>query len=623
MMLNSFWKFVGQDPAKLVRSFIFFAIFYLYLWLGVDFRLIYHGGGVITNFPVFFRGWDFFHQFMLYPGGFVEYFSAFLSQFFYYSPLGSLIVTLQAWLFFICVVYFFKAINAPRLCWLRFVPPILLLITYNQYTYYFVTTMALLTAFVFVCLYLKLSSRNSFVRSFVFITFSLVLYTIAGGPYLYFAVLCAIYELFFKRRCWLSLLYLLLAIVIPFMIGVFAFGVSTIDAFSKLMPFSWEILFDRGTRRMVTVVYILYLLVPFALILLGFWRVIPERFKFSSSGKAIFSWYSRKKKFRYLVESLALFVITVAVIFYSHNKGCKTFIEVNYYSCYNMWPQTLAAARRHRSNNFYVVHAVNRALYHSGRLACDMFSYPQSINSLFPPSKGTTEGYWQKFDTYIDLGFISRAEHILTTAVDEFGRHPILLKRLALINIIKGDTATARIYLNTLSKTLFDADWADKYLDILANAPNSPENSRIQYLSRSMTQTDYANISFVNEESVLDLLAENNHNRMAFEYLMAGHLLANRLDKFLKDFDRAKDFNYFQTPRLYEQALILCRLNNIKDSKLNTYQISAETHRTVTGFLTIYERHNKNKRTALNELKNGYGDSYLFYYLYGLTGAER
>ena len=95
-MANSFRKLTSQNLGRPIQSFIFFILFYLYLWLEVDPRLIYHGGGMITNFPVFFRGWVFFQQFIAYPGGPVEYLSAFLSQLFYYSWAGALIVTLQA-----------------------------------------------------------------------------------------------------------------------------------------------------------------------------------------------------------------------------------------------------------------------------------------------------------------------------------------------------------------------------------------------------------------------------------------------------------------------------------------------------------------------------------------------
>ncbi len=60
------------------RSLIFFVLFYLYLWLGVDLRFMYYGAGVITNFPAFYKGWAFFLTFLSYPGGPLEWVEGFI-----------------------------------------------------------------------------------------------------------------------------------------------------------------------------------------------------------------------------------------------------------------------------------------------------------------------------------------------------------------------------------------------------------------------------------------------------------------------------------------------------------------------------------------------------------------
>src|SRR4030043_2331650 len=114
----------SQGLKRLLQSFLFFILFYLYLWLYVDLRLMYHGAGIITNFPVFYKGWAFFLSFLSYPGGLVEYLSAFLSQLFYYSWAGALVVMVQAWLISLCVNYMLKAANSLRIRGIRFLPPI-------------------------------------------------------------------------------------------------------------------------------------------------------------------------------------------------------------------------------------------------------------------------------------------------------------------------------------------------------------------------------------------------------------------------------------------------------------------------------------------------------------------
>ena len=87
----------NKHLTSLFLSIVFFVLFYLYLWFYVDLRLIYSCGGIVTNFPVFTKGWVFFRDHISHPGGAIEYISAFLSQLFYIGWAGALVVTVQAW----------------------------------------------------------------------------------------------------------------------------------------------------------------------------------------------------------------------------------------------------------------------------------------------------------------------------------------------------------------------------------------------------------------------------------------------------------------------------------------------------------------------------------------------
>ena len=243
-MTGSLRKLLNQDIGRTSRSLIFFVLFFLYLQFVVDLRLIYNCAGVITNFPVFYRGWAFFCEFLSHPGGLVEYTGAFLSELFCIGWAGALVVTIQAWLMSVCFSYILKAVNLSHLRLLRYIPSILLLITYTQYTFHFITTLAFLVTLIFICLYLRItcSLTSKTGRLIVVLVLSVILYTIAAGAYLLFAVLCAMYELFFRRRWQMALFCLISAAVIPYVFGVWVFGVSGVDAFSNSLPFSRRIL---------------------------------------------------------------------------------------------------------------------------------------------------------------------------------------------------------------------------------------------------------------------------------------------------------------------------------------------------------------------------------------------
>ena len=172
MGISQKFSLKGIDSA--IRSLFFFIVFYLYLWLIIEPHLIYHGAGKIRYFPVFYKDYLFFKEFLLYPGGLVEYLSTFLSQLFYFSWAGAIVITVQAWLIFVFCASYIHGLNAPHLKWLRFVPPILLIVLYSKYTFYFITTMSLTVALGFVWLYLKISLSKKSLNLIIFLILSVI-----------------------------------------------------------------------------------------------------------------------------------------------------------------------------------------------------------------------------------------------------------------------------------------------------------------------------------------------------------------------------------------------------------------------------------------------------------------
>ncbi len=623
-----------------IQSLAFFSLFYLYLWLYVEPCLIYGGGGVITNFPVFFKGWTFFSRFLSYPGGPLEYICAFLSQLLYYSWAGAIVLTLQAWLICACTGYFLEALNAQRLRLVRFVGPILLLITYAQYTYHFVSTMALLAALLFVCLYVRLTEvrgrKSESVLRYLssvlcFLVLSIALYTIAGGAFMLFALICALYELLFARRWHMVLVCLLSLAVIPYVLGVLYFGVSIIDAFTNLLPFSWKVLGWTSRKPMVTMVYILYLFFPLTWLVLGLWQIWRRQGKSErpqskgsppAQGRGLIGlgpWADGGR--RWALESLILVALAVAAGFFCHDSNKKTLLAVQYYACREMWPQVLEAARDH-PYSIFVINAVNRAFYHTGRLGYDMFSYPQHPDTLLLTGEDRTLVHWHKFDTQMDLGLMNMAQKNLIECMEVHGAQPMILKRLALTNMVKGNIPSARIYLGALSKTLFCAGWAKDYLARLESDPNLSSDDRIQHLRRLSLDDDDILLFYAKDKAFLALLENDRRNRMAFEYLMTWYLLNRRLDEFIKNINRLKDFEYAEVPRLYEQAMLIYVYGQRKPLYLEGYEVSPQARQQIEQFSAAYNRYARNKQAAFNELAKAYGDSYFFYHLYGFSGVK-
>jgi hypothetical protein len=615
-------------------SLLFFILYYLYLWLVVDLRLIYHGGGTILNFPVFYLAWGFFQKFLSHPGGLVEYISAFLAQFFHIGCAGALIATVQAWLLWQCSGSILMAASGRRVRWVCFIPAIGLLSLYAQYIYQFDTAMGLLTALGFVCLYMGTTSKRRPMDLPVFLVLSIILYAIAGGVYLLFVVVCGIYELLFRRRPALALSFLLAAPIVAYIGGTVVFNVSTNDVFDCFMPQSY-----RYNISILVMVFALYLLLPLTLVGLRIAELLrrnrgtlhgstagtvsPEATKESGqSPLGRFIAWSAGKAAAMFAPLLAI-LAGVLVACFCHDARIKTIIAVDYYASNKMWREVLEAFARYPSDKF-INHSANRALYHAGRLADDMFVYEQQPDALMLFAEpGNPLAWWRVFDTYIDLGYMNMAEFKLGVCMETYGERPIILKRLALVNMVKGKTGAARVFLGALSKTLFDTGWARGYLEEIERDPNLSTDKEIQQL-RSMMPAMDRDFTSLNENMFLDLLDKNRHNRMAFEYLAAFYLLTNQVDKFVGIIDRLDDFDYARIPRVYEEAILSYSYMTKTKVELHGREISRESRERFENFAKVFiDQYGENRALALNELARDYGDSYFFYSVYGRSGMKK
>jgi hypothetical protein len=633
-MVKLVGKLSGQNAGGTVRKLVFFIVFYLYVWLEIEPHLIFHGGGVITNFPCFYLDWSFLEKFLTYPGGAVEYITAFLSQFLYYSWAGAVVVTVQGWFIFKCSDYIIKRTGAGGLGFVSYIGPVLLLTIYGQYMYPFAFITGISVALAFACFYSAggFVEREKKVPDFIFfLALSLVVYTAAGVAYVLFAAVCAIYEFFFKGRRGLGFLYLLCCAIIPYAVGVLIFNASINNAFGDLPGVCRDIFSPGSPKAVIAMISMIYLLVPAAGVGFGLWRLFFERAAVrlgglrKKSGKkqrgGIVSWYRGSAIVKWTVESTVLFVVGGWVVLFWHNGVAKKFFEVDYYVCHKKWEEALECAPR-SSEGHFVIHSIDRALYHAGRLCYDVLRYPQHPGILLLPIKGDASISWKRFDTYIDLGLINRAEHDLAESLTEFGERPILLERLALVNMVKGRTAAAKTFLVALSKTLFHSEWAEGYLERLEDDPNLSGDELVQEMRGLMLKRDY-HFTLLDEDAVLqDLLENNRRNLMAFEYLMVRCLLTGGLEGFGKNLKRLGDFNYPRMPRLYEEA-ILYMVERGQKVELDGREVSEEARRRFSEFQSIYQHYGRNKAMALNELWENYSDSYFFYRLYVFPGVTR
>jgi len=650
---------VGDRPklrlANAIRSIVFFGLLYLYLWRVVEPCLIY-SCATITNFPVFYKGWPFLRDCLSYPGGVLRYVSALLPQFFYYSWAGALVIAGQAWAISACTGWFLRVLAVPGWRLLRFIPALIVLVPYARYSYHFPTITGALASPLFACLYVATSSRGTGIPSTgsgralpvipnswagrpyygvaVYLVLAVGSYVVSAGAFLPFALLCAIYEVLYRRRYVAGLTCLVVGAVLPYAVGVLIFHVSLVNTYTDMLPLSWQLRDWVARRRMIGTVYVLCIFPIVVALIRGLARIVVAWWSSRKTdvtvppaknrtgpveAKPRLNWL-RTPAVHWVLESALVFAGGGVVAVLALDGSQKSLLSVHYYACRRQWPEVLRAARP-CMDQYAVMNAVDRALYHTGRLNQDMFTYLQYPDALVYTGEDHALFYWHKLDTLIDLGLLNLAEKNFTECMEMFGEHPMILQRLALVNLAKGKIEAGRIYLEKLRQTLFFSRWARGYLDRLAADPALAADPQMQQRRAQALRKDSTATFYATEPMLLALAEQGSQNRMAFDYLMAWYMMNKRLDRFVKNLGRLPEFGYTALPPLYQEATLIYATKY--PVPLGDFSISPEAKQRIKRFSDIVNRYGKNKDAAFPELAGNFAGSYYFYFFYTALPARQ
>ncbi len=322
---------------------------------------------------------------------------------------------------------------------------------------------------------------------------------------------------------------------------------------------------------------------------------------------------------KFVLPAVPVTVMAVG-LYFSYDKIHRQIVLMNYLSRQGRWPEVLELGNHLPKNiyNIYCNHDINRALYHAGRLPYDMLCFPQNPHALLLTHEEEESSMTQlkMCDAFIELGNVDYAQKLASEFLVIEGQSGIILEKLAWINIIKGQEATARIYLNALKKDLIYRDKAESMLSSLENGFGSDKAAYIQRLNSYIRTNGGARLYKESiEEMLTGLLRQNPNNRMAFEYLMACYLLAGQLDNIAANIGRLEQLGYQDVPTLYEEAMLIYYGLRGQQLDLNKLNIKRETIERYRRFLQLYNSMQAhNRQVILRHLLREFGTSYFFYY---------
>jgi len=585
--------------------FLFFFLFLFFYYLLVfDSSLYYH-----HHQPIFLFDKTYLKEFLLYPGGPVELITQFFFQFFYFNLLGAFFISALSLSIFIIVYKFIKKIGDFKYSLiLSFLPVSLLLIIQNHYSSPLMLTVKYLFALIFFLAYVKISNRY---KIFIIPLSCLIYYILGGWAYLFYVILCMSHELFFsrdERKYIYAGFSVVVYLIYPYIAARYLFMITLKEAYLYIVAYrfySWPFYFNPNLCF-----YLFFLSLPMLKMgLFVYLKYIKVKVKKQNKLLARFHHIS--------AQSIFIILAAVLILTFSFDLREKKKNQIDYLAEQGRWNELLNISRGVGDYNVLINFNVNRALYHTGQLLDNLFDYPQMMgdDGLFienfsrPMAIATS-------DLYFDLGHIKAAQVWAYEGLTKFGYNPRILKRIVVTNIINEKYVDTKKFLDILDKSISHKKWVKHYRNYLFNELLIKSDSLIQSKRKLIPKSDF--FIAISEDSYVDLielLKENENNKMAFEYLMAYYLLAYRLEDLPEYLDKFKKLSYRKYPRHIEEALLLIRfISPSKDVKID-YSINQQTIEQFEQFNSILSKF-ENKVKAKEALRRGFYNTYWYYVLY-------
>jgi len=301
------------------------------------------------------------------------------------------------------------------------------------------------------------------------------------------------------------------------------------------------------------------------------------------------------------------------------NKQWEAVLDEDTKAMFEGFPQNAGALQA------FMVHAKDRALYHTGQFGDKLFTFPQATFSYDPLlllhtiSKNGHVNWVMVLDLAMELGMVNTAEKIAGELMENMGAYPEIVYRRALIQIAKGNSEAASVYLKKLSGMALYKKKAERLL-CSNNTAALFSDPRIASMRANRDTTDYYLFTISYTSMLKYLLQSNPGNKMAYDYLMSLYLLNGQLDGFASLILAAPVYGYTSLPRYWGEALCVNQAAN-PNGAMATAALSWVRPETVDRFNTFAQRYLQlaNDPEVADKLAPAFGDSYFFFSIFKYT----
>lgn len=327
------------------------------------------------------------------------------------------------------------------------------------------------------------------------------------------------------------------------------------------------------------------------------WTVVVVFFGMVPDGHA---WIKKLQKSK-VVMVLAYVLVIVASWFgikASFDAMTYDLIDYDFLVRTEQWDKIIEKAEKKPATTPLGVSCVNLALSQKGMLADRLFEFYQNGGEgLFPTFTRDMISPVSTAEIFFRLGMVNDAERYMfeaQEAIPNYRKSARLTRRIIECEIINGNYQVAAKLLRRLQKTLFYSNWANQTMALLGNEKAINRHPIYGKLRKYREKKQDFLFSDREMDQMLGLLFLNdNHNKMAYEYLMCYELLQRDLEKFVQYYPLGRFVGYDHIPRSFQEILIGNWMKTHSDPRTIPYSVDAQNVNNTLNFIQLYMQNPK------------------------------
>ena len=314
-----------------------------------------------------------------------------------------------------------------------------------------------------------------------------------------------------------------------------------------------------------------------------------------------------RKSLQKLQQSKVVIVLSYVLVIVASWFGIKAsfdemtydLIDYDFLVRTEQWDKIIEKAEKKPATTPLSVSCVNLALSQKGMLADRLFEFYQNGGEgLFPTFTRDMISPVSTAEIFFRLGMVNDAERYMfeaQEAIPNYRKSARLTRRIIECEIINGNYKVAAKLLRRLQKTLFYSNWANQTMALLGNEKAINRHPVYGKLRKYREKKQDFLFSDREMDQMLGLLFLNdNHNRMAYEYLMCYELLQRDMEKFMQYYPLGRFVGYDHIPRSFQEILIGNWMKTHSDPRTIPYSVDAQNVNNTLNFIQLYMQNPKN-----------------------------